>query len=302
MSKRRIGRSPLQFSIAGIGIELSWEGGGLDKEPTHIYYEPFLVNGQQRRTDARLRVRCGPLPRVKPEAMIFDALNNRWRLFRVNGQYLFEFFHTKPPHHRWQVAFMASDFSSGELYRRPDKTYPRKAWSLTQLMRPFGELLLVNLLSQGRGILVHGLAVCDQGEGLLFIGRSGAGKSTLANLYKPYSGVSILGDERVVVTRLGEQFWLSGTPWPGGGFTVSHDTVPLRRIFCLEHGPRNALIPDAYLNLYGLLFQQIFLPFWNGEALAFAMGLGEELVRTVPTCRLAFVNDARVIAFLRQKN
>jgi len=43
------------------------------------------------------------------------------------------------------------------------------------------------------------------------------------------------------------------------------------------------------------------LPFWNGEALAFAMQFGEEVLNAVPASRLAFVDDARVIEFLRNR-
>jgi len=101
------------------------------------------------------------------------------------------------------------------------------------------------------------------------------------------------------VSKEAGRFWLSGTPWPGMGFTVSADTVPIRKVFFLEHGAQNVLISDSFLNLYGLFFQQLFLPFWNDEALAFALRFGEDLLRTVPAVRLAFVNDARVIEFLR---
>jgi hypothetical protein len=113
--------------------------------------------------------------------------------------------------------------------------------------------------------------------------------------------VTILGDERVVVTKEDGQFWLSGTPWPGEGFTVSADTVPLRKVFFLEHGTQNVLISDSLINLHGLFFQQLFLPFWKREALAFALRFGDELLSTVPAARLAFVNDARVIEFLRSQ-
>ena len=300
----------LQLTIAGMGIELTWEGARLAKEAGQKFYRGFLSNGQcdghHRPIDVRLHLQCGDLPDITPEAMMFDAVhNNRWRLFRADGRdvgrFVFEFFHTQAPHPRNQLAVMAPDFRSGELYRRPDKTFPRRSWSLTRLMRPFGELLMVNLLTQGRGVLVHALGVRDQGEGLLFVGRSGAGKSTLAKLYKPYQDVTILGDERLVVTQADGQFWLSGTPWPGEGFTVSADTVPLRKVFFLEHGTRNVLISDSFLNLYGLFFQQLLLPFWNGEALAFALRFGEELLSTVPAYRLAFVNDTRVIEFLRKQ-
>jgi hypothetical protein len=196
---------------------------------------------------------------------------------------------------------MAPDFRSGQLYRRPDRIFPRRAWSLNRLMRPFGELLVVNLLSQGRGLLVHGMGVVDHGEGWLFVGRSGAGKSTLAQLYRSCENATILGDERLVVTKSGGQFWISGTPWPGEAMSVAPDTVPLRKIFFLEHGTRNELVQDTFVNLFGLLFQQLLLPFWNGEALSFALGFAEELLATLPASRLPFVNDARVIDFLRSQ-
>lgn len=286
----------LQLRIAEIGIELRWEGAQRVEEATNKFYRGFVSNGH---ADVRLQVHCGELPRMRPEAMIFDAVQNHWQLSRLDGQYLFEIFDTLPPHEKIQLACMGPDFRAGEVYLQPEKTVPGRSWSLTRLMRPFGELLLINLLSQDRGVLVHGLGVSDQGEGLLFIGQSGAGKTTLANLYKPHQDVSILSDERVVVTQVGGQFWLSGTPWSGGAFTVSAETVPLRKVLFLEHGPRNVLMAERLIALGSLFFQQLFLPFWNGEALAFALSFAEELLSTVPSYRLGFVNDAGVIEFLR---
>ena len=303
----RVGQVPecLQLTIAGIRFDLSWEGARLEDEPSLTFYLGFLSNGDRgsraAQIEVRLRVHCGELPEVKPEALIFDARSNLWRLFRLNGQYVMEFFDTKPPHPRIQLAVMTPDFSQGEVFRRPDKTVPEPSWSLTYLMRPFGELVLINLLSQGRGVLLHALGVSDRGEGLLFVGRSGSGKTTLADLYKPHQDVTILGDERVVVTKADGQFWLSGTPWPGEGFTVSADTVPLRKVFFLEHATQNVLLSDRLINLHGLFFQQLFLPVWNGKALAFALEFGEELLSRLPVHRLAFVNDSRVIEFLRNQ-
>jgi hypothetical protein len=294
----------LQFNIAGIGIDLTWQGGRMTKEPMWIFYEGFLSNGPRSALptqDVHLQVHCGELPDVKRESLIFDGATNHWRLFHTNRRYVFEIFHTRPPHPQVQLAVMTPDFLSGEVFLRAEKTARRPSWSLGRLMRPFGELLVINLLAKGRGVLLHALGVSDRGKGLLFIGRSGAGKTTLANLYKPHQGVTVLGDERLVVTKRQGQFWLSGTPWPGGAFAVSADTVPLKKIYFLEHGPRNEVIADRYFNLYGLFFQQLFLPFWNREALAFALRFGEDLLSTVPAARLAFVNDTRVIEFLREE-
>jgi hypothetical protein len=301
--RRKDASGRLRLAIADIGFELLWEGTQLAEEPAWKFYEPFTSNGQGSprtgRLDVRLHVHCGELPALKPDALIFDAVANHWRLFRVNGRSALEVFDTLAPHPKLQVAIMAPDFRSGEVHRRPDKNLPRNSWSLVQLMRPFGELLMVNLLSQGHGVLTHALGINDHGQGLLFVGASGAGKTTLAELYQRHSDATVLGDERVVVTQAGGQFWLSGTPWPGGGFTVSADTVPLRKVFFLEHGARNTLIADRHLTLYGLLFQQIFLPFWNREGLGFAMRFAHELLSALPAHRLAFINDATVIEFLR---
>ena len=291
-------RESLQLRIAGLGIELTWEDAQMAEGATWKFYRQFISNG---RVDVRLEVRCGELPRLRPESRIFNAAENYWQLSRVDGRFLFEVFDPKPPHPKVQVASVTPDFRAGEVYRVPEKAAPSPTWSLPRLMRPFGELLLINLLSQGQGLLVHGLAVSDRGEGMLFIGHSGAGKSTLAKLYEPHHDVSVLGDERVILTRDGGQFWLSGTPWPGTAYMVSAETVPLRRVFVLEHGTRNELIPERLINLSGLFFQQLFLPFWNGEAVAFALGLAEEVLGTLPSHRLRFVNDARVIEFLRRQ-
>ncbi len=312
---RSVGNPPRRrlLSLGGIGIELNWKGAPLAKERALRFYKRFLSNGHPRSQATqraspiavRLQVHDGELPHLTPDAMIFDAVPNHWRLFRAGSHDVFEIFDTMPPHPTIQLAVMRPDLRSGDIYLRPEATTPRGSWSLVSLMRPFGELLVITLLARGRGVLLHALGVADQGEGLLFIGRSGAGKSTLANLYKPHQsngGVTILGDERIIVTKQDGQFWLSGTPWPGGGFTMSADTVPLRKVFFLEHGVQNVLISDRLPTLLTLFCQQLFLPFWNREALAFALRFGEELLSTVPAARLAFVNDARVIEFLRSQH
>src|SRR2546428_10904363 len=114
------------------------------------------------------------------------------------------------------------------------------------------------------------------------MGSHEAGRRTLDRLYKPHQGVTILGDERVVVTKEDGRFWLSGTPWPGGGFTVSAATVPLRNVFFLEHGSRNAVLAATRLTLHGLPFQQLFRPSWDDEALGFAVNFAHELITPLP--------------------
>ncbi len=289
----------LQLAIAGIGIELTSEGAQLAEEPVRQLYEPFLRSGP---VDLALRIHCGPLPSVMAEEVLFDGPENRWRLSRANGRYLFEIFGTKPPHPKAQVALVECNLRTGEVYLEPQGPSRAPMWSLVRLMRPLGELLLIHRLAQYRqGVMIHALGIEDRGQGLLFIGRSGAGKTTLANLYKEHGGVKILGDERVIVRRGDEGFVIAGTPWPGSFFEVSADVVPLRRTFFIEHAPANVIIPDGVTTLLRLLFPQLFLPFWHGDSLAFALEFTEALLRSVPAARLGFVNTPEVVAFLSKE-
>lgn len=291
----------LQLALGGMGIELTWEGAHLADEPTKkLYYELFRATGP---VDLALRVHCGPLPTVEAEELLFDGLENRWRLSWANGRYLFEVFDTYPPHPNVGVALVEPSLRAGEVYLTPNKEPAhRPTWSLSKLMRPLGELLTIQHLAQRRqGVMVHGLGIEDRGQGLLFVGASGAGKSTLANLYSDHSSARVLGDEHLIVKREGGGFVIAGTPWPGGAFQVSAEPVPLRRVFFLEHAPRNVLIPDGLTNLFGLLFQQLFLSFWHRESLDFALQFANELLTCVPATRLGFVNTPEVVAFLRKE-
>ena len=287
----------LHLCIGGVGIELRSENGELAGESVLDFYEEFLSEGE---SEVQLTITCGEPPPVEAADTVFAAEENRWRLSRRNGSHLFEIFDTKPPHRQVQLAILEDRFSSGHVYVKPVGRSRRPQWSLANLMRPLGELLLIQRLSQGRGVAVHALGINDRGRGLVFLGRSGSGKTTLANLYKGQPGVTILSDERIVLRQIDGEFFVSGTPWPGGGFMVSAETVPITQIFFLHHAPANALEAEDAMTGCSLLLQQTFLPFWNRDALAFALRFGEELLGSVPAHRLGFVNDASVIEFLRE--
>lgn len=289
-----------QLNIAGIGIELVSDFPRVAEAAVDKFYAPFHARG---RADLRLTVKCGRLPAISPDEVLFDARAGRWRLSRSNGHYVFEIFKNRSPHPRVQVAKVEPEWRAGEVHLLPAASVRRRpAWSLARLMQPLGELLLINRLSRGRGVLLHGLGVVDRGRGLVFVGRSGAGKSTLAKLYEETApGATILNDEHIAVTRRGQRFWVSGTPWPGAHFTVSAETAPVHKIYVLEHAEANHLFPERSSTLCALLAQQMFLPFWSQKAVVFALRFAEELVAAVPAFRLGFVNDPRVIGFLRQE-
>ena len=290
-----------QLSIADLTIGFVSAYPRLAAEAPGKFFAPFR---SKKHVDLRMTVECGNLPRVRPEARLFDAVSpHRWRLAREDGHYVFEVFDTRSPHARFQVARVDPAWSAVEVHTRPVGSVRGKpAWSLARLMQPLGQLLLIQHLSQGRGVLLHGLGVIDRGKGLLFVGRSGAGKSTLANLYaETATDATVLNDEHIAVVKRGEKFWVFSTPWPGAHFQVCAGGAPIHRIYVLEHDRTNQRLTEHPARLCALLAQQMFLPFWSREALAWALRLAEELVQAIPTGRLGFVNDARIIDFLREE-
>jgi len=297
----------VSLKIGPLNVSVSWEDCEATEWP-HPFYIPFTTEAVP---DLRLHVHFQEdLPSYPLEDRLFEAQDNRWNLYRYPDGYVLETYDTAFGQKN-RVALMNHDWTCGRVFVRPEPTrggkrtaaqcVTRRAWSLPILLRQLGELLVVNLLSRNRGLLVHALGINDRGTGLLFVGRSGSGKTTLANLYQGQCGVTILSDERMIISLVGSEFVISGTPWPGGAMLASADSLPLRRIFFLEHARTNVLCPEKPATLAGLLFQQLFLPFWDRQCLAFTLRFADELLQTVPVHRLGFVNDSTVIEFIREQ-
>ena len=79
---------------------------------------------------------------------------------------------------------------------------------------PLDELLIINLLAQGRGVEVHAAGVIDpEGCGHLFLGQSGGGKTTISRLWQGVERAEILSDEdRIILRKEAGRIWMYGTP------------------------------------------------------------------------------------------
>src|SRR4051812_7654599 len=195
----------------------------------------FLV--EETETDARVRATWGDLSDETGGELIFDS-GALWRLYRQESDYVFHFttpyFGATP----YKTARFNDDFSEGEVtLHRP---YFADRDGVNPLEYPLDELLMLNLLAQGRGVELHSCGLVDEtGAGYLFIGQSGAGKTTTARLWEREPQVRILSDDRIIVRREAGAFWMHGTPWHGEGALALPERAQLKRIFFLKHGERN---------------------------------------------------------------
>ena len=291
------------LEIGGIGLQIEWEASIPRYFP--LNYDGFPL---QKKPRAHLKVHCGTFPDFPKGRLLFE-MKEHWALHESNSHYLIESFHSKTKKRQF-LAHLTRDFSRGDVFVAHEepwgmlhRLFPsiKPRWPFTQLMRPLGQLLIVHLLSQGEGIVVHGLGVREGEEGKAFIGPSGSGKSTLAKLFLKEGNASILSDEMVIIRKEGDSFFLHGTPWPGDTMLVSQESAPLKKLFFIRHASQNSLeclSPQAFPEL---LLPQLFLPHWNNEIIQKTLAFCEELFLKIPCYRFGFTKDESAISFLKER-
>jgi len=291
-----------RFTICGLVLRLR----GLPQpvslafaDPTYREFVSFRAGGSIRRGDElTLRWCDAPWPDVSEARVLFDTAVS-WRLLRWRGKLaLLQQASPRRGGSAVQLTIIDSRRNEGVLYARP-LLRPHEILSYNPLGYPLDELLIIQLLAQGKGVLFHACGADDNGEGVLFVGSSGAGKSTMARLWGGLPGVTLLSDERVVVRRDGNRFVAHGTPWAGEVGVASPASVPLRGVFVLEHGPANGLHSLSHSAAIAELWRCLFPSFWDRAGIAFALDFLAELTEAVPCHRLQFIPDHSAVDFVR---
>jgi len=227
--------------------------------------------------------------------VLFDS-GGAWQLLRSNGDFLFAFRSTAGGSTPYKIARFNSVFTDGnvQLYRRH---FDDHASAIAHpLQYPLDELLMIHVLSQGRGVEVHACGLLDSsGRAYLFAGQSGAGKSTMARLWGDRPGTTLLSDERVVLRTDGDRIVAYGTPWQGDAHFASPASGELAALFFLQHAPVHAVVPMAPSRAAAKLFACSFLPFHSTDAVERTMASVEQVTRRTPCYELSFAPDRLVV-------
>jgi hypothetical protein len=161
---------------------------------------------------------------------------------------------------------------------------------------PLDELLVTNWLARGKGVEVHGCGLADRATGgHLFVGHSGAGKSTTTMLWKSMRDAQILSDDRIILRERENELWMHGTPWHGEAGFAAADKVPIKRIFVLEHGDRNEIVPLSQTQAIGELFVRSFPPFHGHRPLDSTLAYLHQIAESVPCYRFHFLPDRSAV-------
>ncbi|MBU0494841.1 MAG: hypothetical protein KKA73_27100 [Chloroflexi bacterium] len=256
-------------------------------------YRPFFTT---KPPELALRVHYGPAPIADLGAPLFES-GETWALYRIQNKLVIRMY--SPEYDPYQIIILDADLRHGDIYCVGD-IWLRPGPRVYPLGFPLEEVIFMNLLAQGRGVLLHACGVSLEGQGIIFAGTSGAGKSTTSNLWEGQPGVTLLSDDRVIVRKHDDgRFWVYGTPWHGDARAVSSDIVPLERIYVIYHAAENRAVRIAPADAASRLLVRAFPTFWDAEGMAYTLSVLGELSETVPCYELGFVPDQSIVDFVR---
>ena len=275
----------IRIGDVSISIEGDFQKSNWEIPPA---YRPFIRLGK---TDMSLRLHQGA-----PDALVGEKVFDCppiWTLYRQNGTSVIRIFHTLSDPERTLV--LPRYLEKADLYFA-DKS----CRFIDPFYGPTMELLMVNYLAQGRGVIIHSCGIERNRKGILFVGESRAGKSTLARIWGDEKGVDVLSDDRIIVRKKGGHFWMYGTPWHGDARFASPKGVRLERVFFLRHGQKNSIKEINGIDPVSQLLTCSFPTHWDPQGMAFTLEMFADLTSEVPCQELTFKPDRKVIDFVEQ--
>ena len=194
-----INHSKFTIGDTTISVETDLQPNPLEIPAT---YRPFIKDDK---TDIALRMH-EKMPAPVAGEKIFES-PPIWSLYRHKGTSALRIYEHIPGYGRTLV--LPQDIKYTDLYfDDPTGNYNHPFYG------PTIELLMVNYLAQGKGVIIHGCGVKQDDHGIIFVGESGAGKTTMANIWNQDSDAEILSDDRTIVRKQGDHFMMYGTGLP----------------------------------------------------------------------------------------
>lgn len=141
-------------------------------------------------------------------------------------------------------------------------------------------LLAENLVAYNV-LLMHGSALCIDGQAIVFVAPSGTGKSTHARLWRETFGdrVWMINDDKPML-RIEEKVIVFGTPWDGKHHLSRNASAPLKAVVCLKQDMTNRIEPIGKADAFAVLMEHAFVSKVPSTMVG-VMELGKKLLQSV---------------------
>lgn len=245
------------------------------------------------------------LPQIRKTEPVFIARHfedgsENWRLLKKGNTYIYKC----PLKDKKPLILINETFDRVTAYLLPKKDKGR-IWDPADIIGQFLQVLLINYFALNKkGVFTHAAGVKDlDGKALIFSGKSGCGKTTTARLWHKHSKVMVINDDRIIVCKVKGKFLAYGSPWIGefSDDPLSRtESAPLEKLFFIYHSLKNTVRRISGKEAFNLLYPALFPTFWDRGCLENIVSFCEDLVKNIPCYSLGFVNDKRVINFVRK--
>lgn len=276
-----------------IAVRFDWAIKSPDVPPV---LQPFLSDSEPEFT---VFMRNSGLPSISllEEDKLFET-EGHWAMYRTGEKRVLV---TAPQGDEQAPSHMAvihEGFGSAEIFSRtPNYWQTEGILSEDPIGFPLSQLLIVWLMAQGRGLMVHACGIKDGDKGYLFAGNSGHGKTTMAKLWRRHG--MVLNDDRIILRPKDGRYRMYGTPWHGLYTRVSSESVPLEKIFFLGRSETNSAVPVTKTAAGAKLLSRSFPPLWDKDGMLSTLDLVHGLTTKVPCFDFGFIHDRSVVEFAR---
>ena len=278
------------MEIAGVNFTLNGDES-LHLQDSRPVYHPFVQKGLHMKppTGIDISLKIGEtMPETTGLDQIFNS-GNAWSMYRDDEGYCVSLDIPGYNEPIW-LTKVNRNFTRATLFcGRELLTHgSNKVRVLNPVTYPLDQILLMYILAERKGLLVHALGFILKDRGYLFPGRSGAGKSTMARELEKKEGFELLSDDRLVIKKSGDTFKVYGTPWPGDAGIALNRSVGLSAVFFLEHGPINRIEELDHRGAVERLLSVVSVPWFDKDVIPPILSSCEELASQVPAYTLYF--------------
>ena len=286
----------LNIEIAGVNFVISCKDSVTLQNYNPIYSSFLVTKNSPTNADINISIEINNFPDIKKQTKIFDS-GQSWSMLQNGNNYFLVMNHHAFDKKPIWVARFDHNFKNVCVFLR-EKLLHESTERITIpnfISYPLDQILLMYLLAQREGALIHAAGAEYNGKGYIFPGKSGAGKSTLTKQLDCINDFFILSDDRVVVRKIENIFKVFGTPWPGEAGIAVNSCVDLSGIFFVSQARSNKIIEIDSQKALEKLLPVVSIPWYDKETMIKILDFCGDLISHIPTYDFQFKPGSEAI-------
>ena len=219
-----------------------------------------------------------------------------YAIYRKDNSWIYTAIPEAPGTDIYQVIVFNHEHSRARIYNQDSGFFDRGELTAISLM-PTDQQFLARVFAHRNACWLHSAGIDYNGNGFLFVGHSGAGKSTIVKMMKEHA--RILCDDRNIVRKHPEGFFVHGTWGHGEVPLVSCASAPLKAVFLIQQSDSTAIEEEKdKKKVLSILLACLIKPFLTREWWTLTLDFLEDLIQNVQTYRLRFNTSGDVVEVL----